>query len=358
MEAVSALIPTYNAERTIARALASVLGQVADVIVVNDGSTDGTAALIRRQFPQVTLINLAHNQGVGSARNVCLAHCKTPFAAWLDSDDIFLPERVNTLRTALEAGADYVFDEMEIVDQHLHQTTVATLPDFLMAAGGLAHQFGRNFIKGIGIPMVRTKSARAIGYAPLRNAEDYDHFLRALLAGRDIVLRKTRTYRQYLQRESQSADFSRQYLAMKRVLADLDKSSVLDFISHSALPVSQQWRVQLLFLSNTNNWKELEKRALIIPGPADIEQRWLSNFMHAVARAMLGDIKTALEFNSRALALAEKPESLNNQGVLLEKGGGDGARFFERALTAFPGYLDAKHNQQRAASQLTLVPLR
>lgn len=358
MRSISVLIPAYNAERTLARALSSVVGTVQNIIVVNDGSTDNTAQIVSQRFPHVKLVNLPHNIGVGAVRNICLEYCKTPYAAWLDSDDVFLPRRIETLLPDLESGADYVYDTMEVVDEHNHIIAPTEYPKFLNEPGGVTHQFGRNYIKGIGVPLVNTKSARQVSYGELSNAEDYDHFLRALLAGKHIVLSTSRTYRQYIQSDSQSADKLRQYRAMKIVIRNLDKRAVQLYIQKSALAEKGKWRVELLFLSNAQAWEALYKRAFEIPISYLIDELWLSYFMQAVALAKLGDINTAITANRQALSLIRKPESLNNQGVLEMMNGHRVNMYFTEALRKFPNYLDAKNNLQGRANLLTLVPLR
>jgi glycosyltransferase involved in cell wall biosynthesis len=68
---VSVVIPCYNAERYIGATLRSVLDQAGaalEVIVVDDGSTDGSADLVARQFPQIKLLRV-ENGGVARARN-------------------------------------------------------------------------------------------------------------------------------------------------------------------------------------------------------------------------------------------------------------------------------------------------
>lgn len=97
MLSVSAVIPAYNAAGTIERALNSVYAQtyadLIEVIVVDDGSADGTAEIVRRAFPDVILIEQA-NAGVSAARNAGAARATGEFIAFLDADDEWLPEKL------------------------------------------------------------------------------------------------------------------------------------------------------------------------------------------------------------------------------------------------------------------------
>ncbi|MGD9496670.1 MAG: glycosyltransferase family 2 protein [Armatimonadota bacterium] len=94
---ISVVIPAYNAAGTIERALHSVYAQTCDaiteVVVVDDGSTDGTAAIVRERFPDVTLIQQA-NAGGTRARNRGVAAATGDWVAFLDADDEWLPEKI------------------------------------------------------------------------------------------------------------------------------------------------------------------------------------------------------------------------------------------------------------------------
>src|SRR3954463_12930452 len=87
---VSVVIPTWNRALLLRRAIESALMQSlkpAEILVVDDGSTDGTAALVAA-FPEVGLIRTPH-LGVNAARNRGVLEAKSPFVAFLDSDDFW-----------------------------------------------------------------------------------------------------------------------------------------------------------------------------------------------------------------------------------------------------------------------------
>ena len=100
---VSAVIPTYDRRDAVLRALASVLAQtraVDEIVVVDDGSTDGSAAAIRTAFPQVTVIEQP-NRGVSAARNRGIAATSAEWVAFLDSDDAWQPRKIERQLAAL-----------------------------------------------------------------------------------------------------------------------------------------------------------------------------------------------------------------------------------------------------------------
>ncbi len=95
---VSVIIPAYNRQDLVARALSSVTRQKAlpaEVIVVDDASEDGTAEAAERLGARV--IRHARNLGTAAARNSGLAQATTPWVALLDSDDEWLPHHLETL---------------------------------------------------------------------------------------------------------------------------------------------------------------------------------------------------------------------------------------------------------------------
>ena len=100
----SVVIPTYNRAKVLARALDSVLSQTvkaAEVIVVDDGSNDQTQALIANDYPNVIVIS-QDNQGVSAARNSGFNKVTTEWVALLDSDDEWLPQKMEMQLIELE----------------------------------------------------------------------------------------------------------------------------------------------------------------------------------------------------------------------------------------------------------------
>ncbi len=102
----SIVIPLYNKSHTVVDTVGSVLAQdFADfeLIVVDDGSTDGGAQLIRSRFddPRIRIISQG-NQGEGAARNRGVAAARHDLIAFLDADDVFLPEYLSSMKRLVE----------------------------------------------------------------------------------------------------------------------------------------------------------------------------------------------------------------------------------------------------------------
>ncbi len=107
---ISVVIPTFNRLPTLIRAIDSVIGQtspVDEIIVVDDGSDDGTEIQIRENFPQVKFI-FQDNQGVSTARNNGIKQAQYRWIALLDSDDSWLPNKIESIRRARQKNPDYL----------------------------------------------------------------------------------------------------------------------------------------------------------------------------------------------------------------------------------------------------------
>lgn len=102
---ISAVIPTYNREGTIARAIDSVLSQEyapSEIIVVDDGSNDNTRKILEAYGKKIRYV-YQNNAGVSAARNRGVNEAKYEWIAFLDSDDYWLPHHLKHIVTAIEA---------------------------------------------------------------------------------------------------------------------------------------------------------------------------------------------------------------------------------------------------------------
>ena len=110
MTTVAAIIPTHERPALTERAVASVLAQTRpadEVIVVDDGSTDDTAERLRAKFPQIAVHHQEH-RGVSATRNRGIAIARSEWLAFLDSDDEWLPEKLESQLGALASEPDHL----------------------------------------------------------------------------------------------------------------------------------------------------------------------------------------------------------------------------------------------------------
>ena len=109
--AVSAVIPTYNRAQFVGRAVVSALAAIApgdEVIVVDDGSTDGTEAALAPYRDRIRYVRM-DNRGAGAARNRGVREARHPLVAFLDSDDEWMPDKLRLQRTVMARRPDVLY---------------------------------------------------------------------------------------------------------------------------------------------------------------------------------------------------------------------------------------------------------
>ena len=110
--AISCVIPVFNGKRYLQRAVDSVLAQRPDaqVVLVDDGSTDGSDELVLRMArgdPRVVALALPENRGQGNARNIGIAAATSSYVTFLDQDDEHIPGWYDYAVELLDGNKDY-----------------------------------------------------------------------------------------------------------------------------------------------------------------------------------------------------------------------------------------------------------
>ncbi len=107
----SVIVPVFNAAGSVARAIDSALAQTFkekfEVIVINDGATDGTAEILARYGNRIRVVK-QNNRGPGAARNTGAANSEGEFLAFLDADDVWAPVMLECTVEALQNNANAV----------------------------------------------------------------------------------------------------------------------------------------------------------------------------------------------------------------------------------------------------------
>jgi len=144
---VTVVMPTYNRAALLPRTVDAVLAQGFgdfELLVVDDGSTDGTAELLAQRYghePRLRVLRQA-NGGVSAARNRGLAEARGEFIAFLDSDDLWLPWKlqlqVATLRALASQGVGMLWTNLDVVDAQGQVVKRRHLRDAYSAYGQLA----------------------------------------------------------------------------------------------------------------------------------------------------------------------------------------------------------------------------
>jgi len=182
---ISVMMSVYNAERYVAEAIQSILGQTEgrfEFLIVNDGSRDASGSIIDRYAAQDSRIRAIHqeNRGLIASLNRMLDEAHAPLVARMDSDDVSRPERFAVQLAWMQAHPDIAVlgtntDELDADGaffpcSDFHPEHPADIRERLMAASAMCHpsvMMRRDVIRSLG------------GYrAAFRHCEDYDLWLR------------------------------------------------------------------------------------------------------------------------------------------------------------------------------------
>lgn len=121
---VTAVIPVYNCARFVREAITSVLNQTyqrLEAVIVDDGSTDATPEVLD-EFDDVVRRIRTPNRGVSSARNTGIAAARGEYIAFLDADDVWLPEKVSQQMDLLRRRPEVAlaYSGMHLIDEDSH----------------------------------------------------------------------------------------------------------------------------------------------------------------------------------------------------------------------------------------------
>ena len=187
---VSVIIPAYNAAPYVVAAVDSALAQTyapVEIVVVDDGSTDGTAEVLRpyREAGTITYI-YQKNAGLSSARNTGIRAARGDYVALLDSDDLFLPEKLLRQIGYLEVHPACGISYCAIAHFHEEEPSHMLNLDYAYYSGAdvFSALLWKNFINPLSV-VLRRSVFDIIGYFDenLKRSEDWDFWIRAAHAG-------------------------------------------------------------------------------------------------------------------------------------------------------------------------------
>ncbi len=183
------VVPVYNHDRYIGLALDSLLAQTDpdwEAVVVNDGSTDNTAAIVDDYARRDARIRVFHkaNGGVSSALNRGLAEARGQWVCWLSSDDLFEPGKLAVHREAAtrEPAIRFFFTHFRMLQdetgERLDTNTWVPIPS---PGRQLIQMLNCPFVSGISVCIDRMSLVATGGFdETMRSAQDYDMWLRLM----------------------------------------------------------------------------------------------------------------------------------------------------------------------------------
>lgn len=220
---VSVIIPAYNAEAYVGEAIRSVLAQSfrdVELLVVDDGSTDGTAAVVQGFGPGVRYL-YQPNAGLPAARNAGIRLARGAIIAFLDADDLWLPDFLDAVVGALLAdrGVDgayawarYITPHGRVLPGGMGPTPAGDTLERVFLMGG-SQQFS--------MVALRREVFERVGLfdEELRQAQDWDFLLRAAAADIRFACVPRILVHRRVHGESLAADPERHLAWERRVLA-------------------------------------------------------------------------------------------------------------------------------------------
>ena len=191
---VSVIMPAYNAEKYILQSIESVIQQTYsnwELIIVDDGSTDGTAKIIKRKSENDGRIKYFYQQNSkqGKARNLAIKNSSGKYLAFLDADDLWHPEKLfKQINCIQEKSVDLVFSDCYVFKNNVNDVShkMNTYKGVLKGEQALKLFLEVNQIPILTV-MANRESIIAAGNftddSSIQNAEDYHLWMKMILNG-------------------------------------------------------------------------------------------------------------------------------------------------------------------------------
>jgi glycosyltransferase involved in cell wall biosynthesis len=187
---VSVIIPAYNQGQYLGKTIQSVLDQdypEFEILVIDDGSTDDTADVTRRfADPRIRYI-YQENRGLSGARNTGIQHAHGQYLTYLDSDDLFLPEKLSLLVGALEANTQAGFAAGQAIPIDEHDRPIGKIFDTPLPGEPEKLLLWNPLHVGSMLVTARWQSRAGLFDESLRSYEDWDMWLRLARLGCPMV---------------------------------------------------------------------------------------------------------------------------------------------------------------------------
>jgi len=281
---ITVIVPCFNCEEYICECIESILSQsksVDEILLVDDCSTDSTRNLIKR-YP-VTLLSTACNSGHAAARNIGIRHAKGDLLAWLDADDFWDSNHIETVASLLDLHPDasVAFSGIRMFGTQCGEwvpTSCLNSPKFM-----LSECFSQTVVPAMSVITRREPLLQIGGFdETIRIAPDFDLWLR--LSEAHLFICTDQITANYRKHDSQiSSTPHRQNISVHqsriRFISKLRKEGQMNLGEQLEERLGELWTkdVRLAWDSRQMNWvRELLALAHSIHRPST-----LPNYIHA-----------------------------------------------------------------------------
>ncbi|BAZ51234.1 putative glycosyl transferase [Nostoc sp. NIES-4103] len=263
---ISVILPVYNGEKTVKETIESVLNQTfknIELILINDGSTDSTLKIIESIQDARLQVFSYQNAGLATSRNRGLSHCTGTFISFIDADDLWTSDKLESQLKALQAHpkagvayswTNYIDTEGKFLKSGTHITVTGDVYKQLVL---------RNFLENGSNPLVRSEALKEVGGfdETLPAAEDWDMWLRLAARYEFVAVPKA----QILYRVSANSMSTKLKVQEAASLKVIERA----FSNEKAEPLSHLKRSSIAYLYKYLTFKALET-------PKNLKKSWLS----------------------------------------------------------------------------------
>jgi len=366
-------MPVYNSEGFVGPAIESIFLQTyrdIELIVVDDGSEDGTWNVIERLQAQSPIpfraIRHDKNMGVSAAKNSGIERSSGKYLAFAAGDDLQKPNRIERTVKELDAGSDLdmVFFDCDMIDEEGRPLNRRKgYPQGMDSHNALLFQLKRNHLLS---GLVLLRNSPDVYFDPeLPNAVDYELFLRLLIKGYNLKIIEDSLMYYRLHRSNISGDGRKSKQSVVKILSRLDLEQLLSSLSERFGDAEARVAVASAALSADKPLEALKFLKSFSYGtdPLSLEAR----FILGVSLHRIGDYSGSLQaFREIVSYNPGEAAAFNNLGVQLAlmKQIDQSKAYFNQALLLREDYLDAQHNLKQLedgnkdALRVTEKPLR
>ena len=222
---VSVIIPAYNAAPYISEAIESVIAQTypaVEIIVVDDGSTDATKDTVHAYWKEGKIIYIyQENKGLSAARNAGIRAAQGEYIALLDSDDIFLPSKIERQVAYLEShsACDICYCDIYHFYDHEPDRLLKLQYSYYSGKDVFPHLLWKNFINPLSV-VFRRSVFEQCGYfnEAMRRSEDWEYWVRAAHYGAQFHFLPEILAKYRMRKGSLTNDWHSKYLEKKLVV--------------------------------------------------------------------------------------------------------------------------------------------
>lgn len=351
---VSVVIPVFNGERYIAEAINSIIQQTynkIEIIVVDDGSKDNTAEIVKA-FNQVRYI-YQENQGVSAGRNIGMSVAGGDYLAFLDADDLYIPEKVEKQVDILKNNPDVDVVYNDGIEADKNKRIINILKSECVFENRLDFAAFLLFRQIIPVPasiMIRRKCIEdKIFYnKKYKQAEDYEYIIRLALRYKfKYIPEPLYIYRRHENNLTNAHGLQQQ--GELSVLRELGLERILEIVEASSFPLPEKRFLLAKIYIKMSEYKPA-KQLLTYLAEAFFGDPYLWFYLGNCCY-FLGECEEAiLNYNMAIQADGNMAEAYNNLAcIYADKDNNRAVGLLNKALALRPNYMDAKYNLTQIA---------